>query len=80
MATSMSSEARQPAASALTDHDRSIIVRARELAALRTTAAVRERFAGWGDDPAPAYAEAFGTARWLLEELAVITERLGGAR
>ena len=65
---------------ALTDHDRSIIIKARELAALRTTEAVRERFAGWGDNVAPAYAEAFGAARWLLEELAVIAERLGGAR
>ena len=66
--------------SALSDHDRYIIARARELAALRTTEAVRERFAGWGDDVAPAYAEAFGAARCLLEELAVIAERLGGAR
>ncbi len=67
-------------AAGLTRHDRDIIARARELAALRTTADVCKRFPGWGDDPAPAYAEAFGAARWLLGELAVITERLGGAR
>ena len=61
----------------LTEADRRIIAQARELASLRTTAAVNERFPGWNDNAA-AYAEAFGTARWLLDEVAGIAERLGG--
>lgn len=59
----------------LTDRDRRHITEARELAALRTTAAVCERFPGWADTGA-AYAEAFGYARWHLEELADLAERL----
>jgi hypothetical protein len=59
----------------LTDSDRRTIAQARELAALRTTAEVRERFPRW-DDTAAAYAEAFGTARYLLAELADLAERL----
>jgi hypothetical protein len=62
--------------SGLTDADRRLIAKARELAALRTTAAICDRFPGW-DDTAAAYAEAFGTARWLLDELAGIAERAG---
>jgi hypothetical protein len=54
------------------------IARARELAAVATVAAVRERFPGWNDDTA-AYAEAFATARYLLTDLAGLAERLGGA-
>lgn len=64
----------------LTDEDRALIIRARELAELRTTVDVRQRFDGWGDSTAAAYAEAFGVARYLLAELAEIAERLGGAR
>ena len=63
--------------SSLTDADRRVIAKARELASLRSTAAVNERFPGWNDNAA-AYAEAFGTARWLLDEVAWIAERLGG--
>lgn len=62
----------------LTDHDRRLVAAARELAGLRTTAAVTGRFGGWGDSTAAAYAEAFGTARWHLDELAAIIDRLGG--
>jgi len=63
----------------LTGADRRSIAQARELAALRTTAALRERFPGW-DDLGATYAEAFGTARYLLRELAAIAERLGSAQ
>lgn len=63
---------------ALTDADRRIIAESRELAALRTTTAVRERFPGWGDSTAAVYAEAFGYARWHLDELTAIIDRLGG--
>ena len=63
---------------ALTDYDRRILARSAELAELRTTAAVTERFPGWGDSTAAAYAEAFGVARYLLAELAGIVERLDG--
>jgi hypothetical protein len=66
-------------AASLNDADRRLIARARELASLRTSAAVNERFPGW-PDTASAYAEAFGTARWLLDELAGIAERAGGKR
>lgn len=62
----------------LTDHDRRLIAAARELAELRTTAAVVERFPGWGDSTAAVYAEAFGYARWHLDELTAIIDRLGG--
>ena len=63
---------------ALTDHDRRRIAEARELAALVTPDATRERFAGWGDDLLPAYVEAFTTARYVLGDLAAIAERLDG--
>ena len=63
----------------LTDADRRLIARARELASLRTGAAIDERFPGW-DSPGAAYAEAFGTAQWLLAELARIAERVAGQR
>ena len=61
----------------LTDQDRELIAKARDLAGLATTARVTERFPGWGGDTAAAYAEAFGTARWLLDELVAIAERVG---
>jgi hypothetical protein len=64
--------------SRLTDHDRHVIAKARDLAELRTTALLTERFPGWGDSTAAVYAEAFGIARWLLDELAGIAERAGG--
>ena len=63
----------------LTEADRRIIAQARELASLRTGAAIDERFPGW-DSPGAAYAEAFGIARWLLDELAAVAERVGGQR
>jgi hypothetical protein len=59
----------------LSDADRHLIARARELAALRTTAAVNDRFPGWADTAA-AYAEAFGYARFIAGELAGLAERL----
>jgi len=40
------------ATSSLTDADRHAIARARELASLRTTAALTERFPGWNDTAA----------------------------
>jgi hypothetical protein len=61
----------------LTDHDRRVIADARALAQLRTTESLAERFPGW-NDTAATYAEAYGTARHLLTELAGIAERLGG--
>jgi hypothetical protein len=61
----------------LTDADRRIIAQARELASLRTGAAIDQRFPGW-DSPGAAYAEAFGVSRHLLTELAAIAERVGG--
>lgn len=65
-------------ASHLTDADRRVIAEARAVAELRTTGAVRERFPGWGDSTAAVYAEAFGYARWHLDELMAIIGRLGG--
>ena len=62
----------------LTAADRRIIGAALELAELRTTAAVTERFPGWGDSTAAAYAEAFGLSRWHLTELAAIIGRVAG--
>jgi hypothetical protein len=64
-----------PTAARLTDRDRRHITEARELAALCTTAAVAQRFPGW-NDTAAAYAEVFGYARWHMEELADLAERL----
>ena len=61
----------------LTDADRATIAKARQLAGLRTTSAITERFPGWVETGA-AYAEAFGLSRYLMEELAGIAERLGG--
>ena len=63
--------------SALTEYDRRRIAEARELAGLATPGAVRERFPGW-NDTAATYAEAFATARYLLDDLAAIAERLDG--
>ena len=63
----------------LTDHDRSIIARTRELAGLPPSAGALSEHTG-ETDFAMAYAAAFGEAAFLLEELAVIAERLGGAR
>jgi hypothetical protein len=63
-------------ASRLTEEDRRVIEKARELAALATPAAVREQFPGWGGEMLPAYAEAFATARYVLGELAAIAGRL----
>jgi hypothetical protein len=63
---------------ALTDHDHRIIAEAREPAGLRGTAGVQQRFSGWGGDLTASYVEAFGTAQWVLLELAGLAERLGG--
>jgi hypothetical protein len=62
--------------SALTEHDRRRITEARELAALVTPAAVRERFPGWGDDLLPAYVEAFTSVRYVLADVAALAERI----
>jgi hypothetical protein len=59
----------------LTDSDRRIIRRARELDALRGLDAIRERF-GEADN-AMALAHAFGSAQHYLAELADLAERLG---
>ena len=64
---------------ALTDQDRSLIAHARELAGLPPSADALREHTG-ETDFAMAYAVAFGEAAFLLEELAVIAERLGGAR
>jgi hypothetical protein len=58
------------------DGGRRAIAEARELAALGTADAIRERFPGWGDDLLPAFVEAFSTARYVLGELADLAERL----
>lgn len=73
-----SSPAACSGASHLTDHDRRVIEQAGDLARYHTTAALRERFPGWGDSTAAVYAEAFGVARYHLAELIAIVERLGG--
>jgi hypothetical protein len=73
-----SSNGAPPACVRLTDADWRIIAQARELASLRTGAAIDERFPGW-DSPGAAYAEAFGVSRHLLTELAAIAERVGGS-
>jgi hypothetical protein len=64
-------------ASRLTDHDRDIIAQARELAALPSIDAIRERT---GEHSLLlAYAFALGEAQERLAELAAIAERLDGA-
>jgi hypothetical protein len=63
----------------LTDHDRRIIARARKLTGLPPSADALREHTG-ATDFGMAYAVAFGEAAFLLEELAVIAERLGGAR
>lgn len=63
--------------SALTERDRSIIARARELAGLDGIDAIAA--ATDAADPALAYGIAFGRAQSVLTELAAIAERLGGS-
>jgi len=63
---------------AITGYDRSVIARARKLAGVHTAGDVR-RHTGT-EDLTMAYAECFGEAQALLGELAVMAERLGGAR
>lgn len=68
----------------LTDHDRKIIAEARELAAPRDSDALRASLeaAGTlkgGEPDEMVYPAAFGHARWLLGELAVIAGRLDAA-
>jgi len=60
----------------LSGHDWLVIARARQLAALRGTDAIRA-YTGTGDTDL-AYAEALGEAQHLLGALAAIAERLGG--
>jgi hypothetical protein len=62
----------------LTEADQRLVAEALKLATLRTTADIQQRFPGWGDSTAAAYAEAFGVARHQLRELAAIIGRLGG--
>jgi len=59
----------------LTDHDRRIIARARQLAESSGLEGVRSAA---GDREIDTYAEAFGVAQYLLAELAAIIDRLGG--
>ncbi len=60
----------------LTDRDRRIIDRGRRLAEASGLEAIRRALADSGID---SYAEAFGVARYLLDELADLAERLGGS-
>ena len=65
----------------LSDADRRLITQARELAALGSASAVRQRFGGTAASTATAvvaYAEAFREAQRLLAELAALAERLAG--
>ena len=59
----------------LTDRDRDIIARARELAALDGDGG---RARSPASDSGTAYGRAFGSAQWFLGELADILDRLGG--
>jgi hypothetical protein len=58
----------------LTDYDRWVIAKAREVTALSDVTAVREY--RHLDDPLMAYAETFGEAQYLLTELTAIVSRL----
>lgn len=65
----------------LSDADRRIITQARELAALGSASAVRQRFGGTGASAATAvvaYVEAFREAQHVLTEMAALAERLAG--
>jgi hypothetical protein len=67
----------------LSDHDRSIIGPARQLAGLSGPAAVRVYFGNTAvscADTAPAYAEALGQATRVIGELLAIIERLADGR
>jgi hypothetical protein len=68
-----------PPASRITDADRRLVTRARELAAARDAGALRV-IAGSrpGTDNAMVYGEALGVAQYLLGELAAVIARLGG--
>lgn len=58
----------------LTDSDRDLITRARKLAGVSGTGAIREHTGE--PDNAMAYAVAFGQARVMLEALTALTQRL----
>jgi hypothetical protein len=80
-------EGNAAAAAADTPHPGDIrrrITEARELAGLVTASAVIARFPRWGNDwngaLLPAYVEAFTTARYALDGLAALAERLDGIR
>ena len=59
-------------AKTLTDRDRGLLDRARELADAETTEALRDVIGTTSDNPAMVYAEAFGKAQHLLTELATL--------
>ena len=62
----------------ITDADRRLATRARELAAAQDADALRVITGRAGTDNAMAYAEALGVAQYLLGELAAVVDRLDG--
>jgi hypothetical protein len=70
-----------PARGRLGDHDKGVIGRARQLAALSGPAAVRARYGTTAvsyANTAHAYAEVFSQAREVIGELLAVIERLAG--
>ena len=63
------------ASNSLTDAERRMIARARNLSGAADLEEIRRAAA---DPEIGSYAEAFGAARYLLGELAAIIDRLGG--
>jgi len=68
--------ARTAPAPTLTDVDRRMIAKAREVAALKTADSMRERYGDAGSEMARA--AALGEAQFLLLELVAIIGHLGG--
>ena len=64
----------------LTDEDRQIIAKARELAEALTSEAVREVTGCGPVGPALVFIDAFGRAQVMLGDLADLAERLGDDR
>ena len=66
---------------ALTDSDRQVIANARQVMALKDSAAVRRHAGAASADVAEtfaAYLSVLATAQWLLGDLVAIAERLAG--
>ncbi len=64
----------------LSDLDRRVIAKARELAGAHGIDALRKVTGTKSDDPALIYGEAFGASQVWLRELIVLAERLAGDR